>query len=79
LAWVFEQALSRKPSADEVQILTALLDKHGKKYAQDADAAKKLVSTGARPVPTDLNVSELAAWTSVARVILNLHETITRS
>jgi hypothetical protein len=30
-------------------------------------------------VPTDLNVSELAAWTSVARVILNLHETITRS
>jgi mono/diheme cytochrome c family protein len=79
LEWVFEQALSRKPSADEVKVLTALLDKHGKKYAQDADAAKKLVSTGAKPVPTDLNVSELAAWTGVARVILNLHETITRS
>ena len=26
----------------------------------------------------DLDRAELAAWTSVARVILNLHETITR-
>ena len=79
LNWAFEQALSRKPAAGEVQVLSALLDKHAKKYAQDKDAAKKLVSTGARPVPTDLDASELAAWTSVARVILNLHETITRS
>jgi hypothetical protein len=29
-------------------------------------------------VPADLDACELAAWTSVARVILNLHETITR-
>jgi hypothetical protein len=79
LAWLFEQALSRKPGTDEVQVLTALLDKHAKKYTEDKDAAKKLISTGAKPVPTDLNVSELAAWTSVARVLLNLHETITRS
>jgi hypothetical protein len=79
LNWAFEQALSRKPSPEEVQVLSALLEKHAKKYGDDKDAAKKLVSTGARPVPTDVNVSELAAWTSVARVILNLHETITRS
>jgi hypothetical protein len=31
------------------------------------------------PVPTDLDVVELAAWTSVARAILNLPELITRS
>jgi mono/diheme cytochrome c family protein len=79
LSWAFEQALSRKPGAEEVRVLTALLEKHGKKYAEDKEAAKKLVGTGARSVPTDLNASELAAWTSVARVILNLHETITRS
>jgi hypothetical protein len=79
LNWAFETALSRKPSAEEVQVLSALLEKHGKKYNEDKDAAKKLVSAGARPVPTDVDVSELAVWTSVARVILNLHETITRS
>jgi hypothetical protein len=29
-------------------------------------------------VPDDVDPIHLAAWTSVARVILNLHETITR-
>jgi hypothetical protein len=78
LNFAFARALNRAPTAGEVAVLTALLEKHGGKYSSDADAAKKLVGTGARPVPTDLNVSELAAWTSIARVILNLHETITR-
>jgi hypothetical protein len=30
-------------------------------------------------VPKDLDATDLAAWTSVARTILNLHETITRN
>ncbi len=60
-------------------MLTDLLAKHAGRYAADRDAARKLIATGARPVPTDLDPAELAAWTSVARVILNLHETITRS
>ena len=33
---------------------------------------------GQRPT-SQLDPAELAAWTSVARVILNLHETITRN
>ena len=32
-----------------------------------------------RPAPADVDPAELAAWTSVARVLLNLHETITRN
>ena len=32
-----------------------------------------------RPAPAGVDPAELAAWTSVARVLLNLHETITRS
>ena len=34
---------------------------------------------GFAPVPSGANTVELAAWTHVARVLLNLHETITRS
>ena len=45
----------------------------------DLADAKKLLSDGDAPAPADLDLAELAAWTSVARVILNLHETITRS
>ncbi|HZN65242.1 MAG TPA: PSD1 and planctomycete cytochrome C domain-containing protein [Tepidisphaeraceae bacterium] len=78
LNYAFERALNRKPKDEEVKVLTALLEKHSSRYGKDAEAAKKLIAAGAKPVPTDLNPSELAAWTSVARVILNLHETITR-
>jgi hypothetical protein len=38
-----------------------------------------LLKIGLTPAPQNLNPTELAAWTSLARVILNLHETITRS
>jgi hypothetical protein len=78
IKWAFNQAVNRAPTAEEAKLLSALLEKHATNYAGNVEAAKKLVATGARAVPTDLNPSELAAWTSVARVILNLHETITR-
>ena len=41
--------------------------------------ARALLATGLAAVPPDIDPAELAAWTSVARVILNLQETITRS
>jgi hypothetical protein len=78
LAWAMQLAVDRTPTPEEAKLLGGLLEKHGKTYGSDADAAKKLIATGAHAVPTDINPSELAAWTSVARVILNLSETITR-
>ena len=41
-------------------------------------AAKKLVTQGDAPVDPKLNVSELAAYTMTASVILNLDEVVTR-
>jgi hypothetical protein len=78
IGWAFSTVLSRDPSAEELKVLAELLRKHTDVYGSDKEAAKALVSNGAAPVPQDLDVSELAAWTSVARAILNLHETITR-
>jgi hypothetical protein len=78
LAWAYREALSRAPRPDEAQTLGALLQKERALYTADPAAADELVKTGLSPVPKDLNVSELAAWTNIARVILNLHETITR-
>ena len=79
IAWAYRQALGRAPRTDELRVATALFGKHLAHYANDAAAAEQLVKAGLAPVAKDVNVSELAAWTSVARVILNLHETITRS
>jgi hypothetical protein len=75
----YELALSREIKPAETQVLSALYKKHLSEYRADAAAAQKLLTTGERPVPKDMNLAELAAWTSVARTILNLHEAITRN
>ncbi|MGH7224477.1 MAG: DUF1553 domain-containing protein, partial [Gemmataceae bacterium] len=77
--WAYRRAVSRKVRREEANLLLALYARHKTDFTKDPQAARKLVSTGERPVPADLDAAELAAWTSVARVILNLHETITRN
>jgi hypothetical protein len=79
IAFAYRQALDRKPLPEETELLTALVEKHWKQYREDKAAAAELLSAGARPAAKDLDPAELAAWTSVARVLLNLHETITRN
>ena len=77
VAWAFERATGRTPKQAESKVLLDLLAKHREQYAKDADAAKKLLAVGDAPAPSGAP-AELAAWTSVCRAVLNLHETITR-
>ncbi len=79
IQYAFRRALSRNASADEVTVLTALCQKHYDEFSKEPDSAKQAVTVGQAPIPSEVNVAELAAWTSVARTILNLHETITRT
>ena len=76
--WMFERATGRRPTSDETKVLLDLLAKHRTEFAADSDGAKKLLAVGAGAAPTDVPPAELAAWASVARVVLNLHETMTR-
>ncbi len=78
LQWAFRKALARPPEKGEIEELSQLFEKQFKRYSEDDEAAKKLVQTGKAPVPDQLDRTKLAAWTSVSRAILNLHETITR-
>lgn len=77
--WAYAQVLNRAATADEVEVLAVLWEKHRQEFAANGGNAVRLVSTGIDPVEAGLDEAELAAWTSVARVILNLHETITRT
>jgi hypothetical protein len=79
IEWAWRQALSRAPRADELSTIRALLGHHIAEYRRDPQGAEALSKVGLHPVPKQLDSAELAAWTNVARVILNLHETITRS
>jgi len=79
IEWAMQQALQRKPTVEEARTLSSLSAKHLTDYQKDPSAAEALLKVGAAPVAANLNKPELAAWTHVARVLLNLHETITRS
>lgn len=79
ITWAFQQALQRQPTAAEMKTLSSLFTKHLADYQKDPVAAQALLKTGAAPVAATLNQPELAAWTHIARVLLNLHETVTRS
>jgi hypothetical protein len=79
IAWAYRTALSRAVKPEEVRVVAELYRKHLAEYTADKQAAKQLLNTGETPAPADLDAAELAAWTSVARVIFNLHETITRN
>jgi hypothetical protein len=78
VGWAFERATGRTPRMEELKILLALLKKHREQFAAKPEEAKKLLSVGDMAPPTDAKPEELAAWVSVCRTILNLHETITR-
>jgi hypothetical protein len=78
LAWAWQRALQRNPRPDETQVMRELLAQHLEVYRGDPQAAAELLKTGFATVGDSVDQSEWAAWTHVARVLLNLHETITR-
>ncbi|HAY79490.1 MAG TPA: hypothetical protein DCY79_06765, partial [Planctomycetaceae bacterium] len=77
--FAFRAAIARSPDDFEADAIKKIFAAHLATYRQDDAAAQALLSVGQAPRNMDLPTSELAAWTSVARVILNLNETITRN
>jgi hypothetical protein len=77
--WAWREALCRKPRPEELSVVRRVLKRHLRRYERLPSEAKQLLQVGNTPAPADLPPEQLAAWTSVARILLNLHETITRS
>jgi hypothetical protein len=73
----YQRVLSRSPKANERASLLAFLAEQRKAYKASPDEAAKLVSVGNSPA-SGADVAELAAWANTCRVVLNLHEAITR-
>jgi hypothetical protein len=74
----FRQALARSARPAEVTSLRDLLSRQRIYYRGQPAEAARLLAVGLAPNPAGLDLAEHAAWTSVCRTILNLHETITR-
>ncbi|HKS38920.1 MAG TPA: PSD1 and planctomycete cytochrome C domain-containing protein [Verrucomicrobiae bacterium] len=74
----FTEALARSIKPKEEVSLSRFLAIQRDHYKSNQDEADKLLRVGIAPWPKDVDKLELATWTQVCRVILNLHETITR-
>ncbi len=81
ITFAFRRVLARPPAEDEKRELLSLLDKQTQRLAEGWLNPNE-ISTGASEVPKDLPVgatpTKLAAYTVVARALLNLDETITK-
>jgi len=77
--WLLQRVLSRDARSGEVVELAELHQRHLLEFRADPSSAEKLTAVGNRPISPDIDRVELAAWTSVARAVLNSHAFVTRN
>ncbi len=74
----FRLATARKPTEREIGVLRRVFETQLAEYRKDPKRAVKLLAVGEAKRNEKLDSTELAAWTIVASVILNLDETVTK-
>tara|TARA_R110002049_G_scaffold4601_5_gene32818 strand:+ start:1130055 stop:1133720 length:3666 start_codon:yes stop_codon:yes gene_type:complete len=75
----FEKVTGRLPKREEAQVIEEFFGGELERYRQDVDAAQLAIRVGDSPCDPSLDPAMLAAWTSVASLLMNLSETLTRS
>lgn len=79
LRWGWRAATARWPEEGELQIARQALDVFQDRYAVDMKAAEQLIHYGESEPSEAIDPSELAAYTMVANLFLNLDETVTKN
>ena len=64
--------LCRPPHDEQVRELIALYESELARYRDNAAAAQQIATDPLGPLPDGMNAIELAAWTVVGNVLLNL-------
>jgi hypothetical protein len=76
IAYAFRLATARPPKPEEAAILLEAFRRNEDRFTSKPEAAQKFVSAGEYPRDPKQDVIELAAYTSVTSLILNLNETV---
>ena len=77
IQFLYRSVLTREANDREAALIGSTLMKARETYRADPAAAVKFLDVGQRRIPTGVDPAELAAWTLVASLVLNLDETIT--
>jgi hypothetical protein len=78
LSEAFRRCTSRAPTSSELAILSRRLQSLRALFAADVAASKKLIAVGESKASDKLKPADLAALTSVASLLFNLDETISK-
>jgi mono/diheme cytochrome c family protein len=70
----FRLCLARHPTPDELDRLVRLYEQARERFANEADKAKRIATVPLGAAPPDSDITDLAAWTVVSNVLLNLDE-----
>jgi len=72
--FAFRLCLTRPPRDAELRRLVELYEKARSTYAKKVEAARQMASEPLGPLPVGMDPVEMAAWTVVSNVLLNLDE-----
>ena len=78
IAYLFEMATARLPKPVEETLLLKTFQAHYQELEGDSEAAKKLIAVGESAPDETLDAVEVAAWTMIANLILNLDEVLNK-
>jgi hypothetical protein len=78
LAHGFRLCTGRSPNEREAEALLALLTEERQAIEEDTSRAVTIALSDPAKLPPGVNLHKVAAWTLVARVLLNLDETLTK-
>ncbi|HVA50059.1 MAG TPA: PSD1 and planctomycete cytochrome C domain-containing protein [Pirellulales bacterium] len=75
---IFRHVLARRPTAEELGVLTASVERLTREFAADPSAAAELLAVGESKRNESLDPIEHAAYTALASAVLNLDETLNK-
>lgn len=79
LTFGYRVVLARDPDAEELSVVQELLQQEIARFQQQPEAAEQVIRNGETAVKAERKPVELAAYTLVANLLLNLDETVNRN
>tara|TARA_B100000686_G_C16453226_1_gene793212 strand:- start:96 stop:821 length:726 start_codon:yes stop_codon:yes gene_type:complete len=79
IRWAWRVATSRWSTKEEAKILQSTLNEYRARFKQDNESAKKLIDFGESKPDPNLKTEELATWTLMANLLLNLDEVVNKN
>jgi hypothetical protein len=76
---MFQEVTKRVADDDEVNELMSVYSDHLQHYEANSEAARQLIAVGQLKADEKLDPVQLAAWTMVSNLVLNLDEVISKN